>query len=79
MAVEDPLIIAKVTFFSYICSLVEPYLKKYQTQKPMVPFMFHDLKGIIKSLLELVIKSDIMDKAQNAKDMIAIDLSDKKI
>ena len=32
VAVDDEFMVAKLKFFSYICSLVEPYLTKYQTQ-----------------------------------------------
>ena len=39
---EDPFIVAELKFFSFICSLVEPYLTKYQTQKPMIPFMYFE-------------------------------------
>ena len=41
--VDDKLITAKLSFFSFFASLVEPFLKKYQCDKPTVPFMYTDL------------------------------------
>ena len=37
--VDDKLITAKLSFFSFAASLVEPFLKKHQCDKPMIPFM----------------------------------------
>ena len=31
---------AKLQFFSYVAGLLEPYLKRYQSDAPLVPFMF---------------------------------------
>ena len=38
--VTDPLSEAEISNFSFICFLVEPYLKKIETGKPMVPFIY---------------------------------------
>ena len=45
-SVEDPLVTAKLQFFSFVSSIVEPYLRKYQTDKPMIPFIYFDLKDL---------------------------------
>ena len=76
---EDQFIVAKLKFFSFICGFVEPYLKKFQTQKPMVPFMFGDLKGIVKSFLQLIVKPDVIDKCSSAKNLIALKLDDSNL
>ena len=38
------------TFFSYVEGILQPYLKKYQSDKPMVPYMYADLKALMKDL-----------------------------
>ena len=43
VGVDEPLLEAKVKFFCYVADIIEPYLKKYQTDKPMVPYMYDDL------------------------------------
>ena len=40
----DPLILAKFKFFEYIVSVFEPYLTLFQTDAPMIPFMYEQLK-----------------------------------
>ena len=75
----DDFIVAKLKFFSYMCSLVEPYLTKYQTKKPMVPFMYNDLKRLFSSLLKLIVKPDVLEKCKNSKAMMELELSDKNL
>ena len=50
-AMQGPFMISKLTFFSFICGLVEPYLKVFQSDRPMVPFIYSKVKSVIKSLL----------------------------
>ena len=77
LALEDNFILPKLNFFAYVASIVEPFLKKYQTDNPMVPFLFYDLKSVIKRLLEIVVKQEVLEKSTSWKKMKAIDLSSK--
>ena len=54
-AVIDLFTKAKITF-SFVYSIVEPYLKNYQCEKPLVPFMYVDQKSIATNLLQLIVK-----------------------
>ena len=38
-AVNDPLTTVKLKFFSYVASVLRPYLEKYQNNDPLVPMM----------------------------------------
>ena len=77
--VEDELLVAKLSSFSYIASLLQPYLTKYQTDDPMLPFLGKDLEGLHRSLLLLVIKPDALDKCESPAALLQIDFSDKSI
>ena len=84
-AVDDDLTVSKLSFFSYVASLMEPYLRKYQCDKPMIVFIFKDLKKMFLSLLRITVKDSVitgktvqqlreidLDKAENLiplKDM----------
>ena len=48
-SVTDPLSEAKICF-SFISFLVEPYLKKNQADKPMVSFIYTELKSLLRNL-----------------------------
>ena len=60
-AVEDPLTTAKLNFFSYIASILQPFLAKYQTPKPMIPYLYGDLSKVYRSLLDVIVKEDLLE------------------
>ena len=55
--VKDDLIVAKLSFFSFLASTLQLYLK-YQTYKLMVPFLSKYLEALYKNLMCLVLKPD---------------------
>ena len=59
--------------------IVEPFLKKYQLDKPMIPFMYEDLKDLVSRLLELFVKPAILENNETGKKMMKLDLFDKEI
>ena len=76
-AVDDPLTVAKLEFFIYVVGLLEPYLKFYQSDHPLVPFIYFDLKKLVTGLLKLFVKAEIIDNCKTSFDLANIDL-DKK-
>ena len=74
-ALVDPLLIVKLNFFGYAAGMVEPFLKKFQTEKPMIPFLFFKSKAIVTSLLEVIVRSSVIESCKSTKKFISIDLS----
>ena len=72
-AVYDDLTVSKISFFSYVASLMEPYLRKYQCDKPTIVFMFKDLKKMFLSLLR-IIRKDIVITGKTVQELREIDL-----
>ena len=64
-------------FFSFVCGLVEPYLKVFQSDRPVVPFIYSEVKSVIKSLLSLIVKPSIIEKSKSATDLKNVNLSSK--
>ena len=77
MAVADDLIPAKWKFFCFIAEKVKPFLTKYQTEKPMVPYLYHDIVRIIRRLMQLIVKPEILDKCSTFLDYKGVDLDNK--
>ena len=67
--------VPKLHFFAYIANIVEPFLVKYQTDNPMIPFLFFDLKEIIIKLLEIIVKPDVLEKCKSWQKLKDLDLS----
>ena len=76
-ALVDPLLTVKLNFFCYSAGMEEPFLKKFQTDKPMIPFLFFELKAIVTSLLEVIVRWSIVKSCKSTKKLISIDLSDQ--
>ena len=75
-SITDDLIPAKLSFFSYIASLLQPFLKKYQSIKPLIPFMYDDLSKIVKKLLTIILKGEKLKSS--VKELKRINLNNKK-
>ena len=65
-------------FFSFVCGLVEPYLKVFQSDRPVVPFIYSEVKSVIKSLLSLIVKPSIIEKFNTATGLENINLSSEE-
>ena len=48
---------------------MEPFLKTYQTDNPMFPYLYFDLKDIIKQLLELIVESNVIDACRSGREL----------
>ena len=46
-ALEDKLTTAKLHFFSFIAGKLHPFLVRYQTDKPMIPFLYRDMVDLM--------------------------------
>ena len=66
--------VAKLQCFSYVASKVEPHLKMYQTDNPMMPYMYFDLKTMLKDLLEIIVETEVIQKCKTGKRLIETDL-----
>ena len=62
---NDLLIPAKLQFFAFVAAIFEPCLTIFQTDIPMIPFMFEELERIYNKLLRLVIRSDSLEETQS--------------
>ena len=67
--VEDELTTVKLSFFSYLASIFQPVLEKYQTQAPMIPYMYSDVGNLIRSLMQIVVKHDIIDGSMSGQNL----------
>lgn len=78
-AVSDPFTKSKLYYFSYIAGLLQPFLKIYQTDKPMLPFLFDDLKSLVKTLLTNIVDSNILEKSKTTKELLDIKLDQNNL
>ena len=58
------LVMAKFVFFSYLTGMFKPFLTAYQTDCPMIPFLYGDLFKFLENIFAIIIKPDIMNKCE---------------
>ena len=72
-ALADVLTEAKLHFFNFVVEKLDQFLTKYQTEKPMIVFMYRDLKLLVKGLMKMFVKPDVLSKAsKSTKHLIGI-------
>ncbi|XP_055041587.2 uncharacterized protein [Misgurnus anguillicaudatus] len=74
----DPFILAKLHFFMSVSRSFQPFLTKYQTDAPIIPFLGRDLGDLIRSLLGRFIKRDVQVDVSPVK-LVKIDVTDQKL
>ena len=72
-AVLDELVIAILGFFSYLTGMFKPFLTAYQTDHPVISFLYGDLFKLVKNIFSIIIKPDI-NKCETALKLKEIDL-----
>ncbi|XP_072571938.1 uncharacterized protein [Paramormyrops kingsleyae] len=56
-AMKDPLILAKLQFYAALARTFTPFLKKYQTDEPVLPFLPKDLTELMMKRLDIFLSS----------------------
>ncbi|XP_028296859.1 uncharacterized protein LOC114458643 [Gouania willdenowi] len=77
-AIKDPLILAKLQFYAALARTFTPFLKKYQTDNPVLPFLPKDFTELMMSLLRRFIKREVLHDI-TALQLTKLDVTDKTI
>ena len=57
----DPLFTVKLNCFVSVAKVMTPFLARYQTDRPMLPFLASDMHQMMKHLLYRFVKSDVVN------------------
>ena len=57
---------------------MQPFLTKYQSDKPVIPYFYSDILKLNKKLMQLIVKPDLLEKCESYLDFRRIDLDDKE-
>ena len=60
---------------SFVAGTVEPYLTTYQTDKPMLPFMYANLMELVRNLLKHFIESRVVENCRSGSDLKKVDVN----
>ena len=73
--VSDPLIKVKFHFFKDLASHLEVFLRKYQTDDPMMPFLSNELETILGCLMKMFLKDNILEEAVTPFKLVKVDVN----
>ena len=74
-ACNDLFTVARLNFFSYVAGFFKPFLKSYQSNSPMIPYLYNDLSELTKKNLQWFIRADVINA--NLKDFIRIEMKNE--
>lgn len=59
---KDKFLCAKLTFFQILSSELEPFLREFQSDKSLAPFLYTSLTTVIKTVMNRFVKPDVLKK-----------------
>ena len=59
---------SQVSFHCVYCKPIEKFLKMYQTDSPMIPFLEKDLEDLLRIMMDRFVKQSIMEKQHRHKN-----------
>ena len=74
---NDGLILAKLHYFLAVSRSFTPFLTKYQTDAPMMPFLARDLTELVKSVLRRFLKKEHLK--MTPEQTVKLDVTDKSL
>lgn len=75
-ALADVLLRAKLAFFQNIAEILEKYLRSYQSDAPMMPFMYGDVLKLLRELCKIVVREEKVNDTTSAGDLCKVDLKE---
>ena len=77
--IHDPILPAKLKFFEMVSEKLNAFLKGFQTDKPMVPFLSAILRDIIKDLLSRFILKGVLKKCDPLYQLLQLDINNRNV
>ena len=65
---------AKLEFSLFICKTIEPFLLKFQAERPLVPFSYQEMLGVLRSSLDAFVRSSVIESSVTDGNLTKIDL-----
>ena len=76
--VKDPLSKVRLLFTIAVAKPIEAFLKMYQTDKPMAPFLAKDFGDVLRSCMKRIVTPSLMAEATTLSKLTKIDVQDDK-
>lgn len=71
---RDSLTLAKLNFALNVASILQPFLKDYQSDKPMIFFLARDLESVVRKLLVKFMKASVLSSLAGIGGLLRVDV-----
>lgn len=71
---DDKMLSVKLAFMLPVAEELEPFLAEFQTDKPMLLFLYAALDSLLRSLLGRIVKKQILCAADTSSKLLKINL-----
>jgi len=75
---EDTMLEDKLGFLQNIASELETFLTLFQSNKPLLPFLYNDLYALLCSLLDRFVRLEVMQGIKDVSSLMAVDFADRQ-
>lgn len=74
---KDDFLLAKLHFMLTVTTELEPFLRMFQSNKPLLPFLYMELMTMLKNIMKRFIIANVMDLATTDTELMQVDLREK--
>lgn len=67
--VNDPLVESKLAFFTCAADSVEPFLRTFQSEQPLAPFLHGDLTSLLRGAVDKIFKETYLDEIRSIMEV----------
>ena len=68
--------VAKLKFVGFISEKLNLFLKGFQSDKPLIPFLFDVLNSTLVNILNVFLLNDVLKRSDTIKKIMKLNLSD---
>ena len=76
---SDPLLLVRLHFFVSVAKELQDFLIRFQTDKPMLPFLYHALESLMGSLLKRFVKGNVFTENMSGSQMLKVSLKEDNL
>ena len=75
---QDKFVPCRLEYFRYLAKIMHDYLKIFQTDRPMVPFIADELEKQMRKITGIVLKRSVLSETPTPYTLIKLDLDSEK-
>lgn len=76
--VKHDILLAKLHFMLTVTTELEPFLRMFQSNKPLLPFLYMELMNMLKNIMQRFIIGKVMDLAITNTELMQVDIRNKE-